>query len=273
MKLLVTGGSGFLGSRVARYFSGAFEVWAPSHSQMDITDENQVFAGVNHFQPDVIIHCAAMADVGQCRQEPEISWQKNVVGSVNMARAAGKVGAKCLLCSSDQVYYATASNIYAKEKLAAEAQGLAENPDCVFLRLSWMYDPTLRDLSRHRDFFTNLLPKLDTGEELSYAVYDRRGITDVNEVIRNMEKAIGLPGGVYDFGAPNQKNMYETVVSIFSGLGLDTGRIQKNTEAFRDQPRDMTMEQETVNGFGIFFGDTVETLVHHFSERKSHSIK
>ena len=263
-KMLITGGSGFLGSRVAAYFAGKYELFAPSHAEMDITDRNSVSCAMEAFRPDAVIHCAAMADVGQCQREPELSWAKNVTGSVNVARAAGQVGAKCILCSSDQVYFAVPSNLYAKEKLTAEQEGLAVNPDCVFLRLSWMYDPALTDVTQHSDFFTNLRPKLRTEETVSFAVYDRRGITDVKEVIRNMEKAISLPGGVYDFGSPNDKTMYETVVALFAGLGLDTNRVKENREAFRENPRDMTLKQDIINGFGIFFPDTTEALIRNF---------
>ena len=263
-KMLITGASGFLGSRVARYFAREYELLTPSHAEMDITSESDVERVMDFFLPDVVIHCAAMADVGQCQLEPETSWARNVTGSVNVASAAGRVKAKCLLCSSDQVYFATPANLYAKEKLTAEQEGLAVNPDCVFLRLSWMYDPALTSVSQHSDFFTNLLPKLFTDEEVSCAIHDRRGITDVNEVIRNMEKALALPGGVYDFGAPNDKSMYETVVDLFSRLGLDTGRVKENEAAFRDTPRDMTLKQETLNRHGIYFTDTTDALVKNF---------
>lgn len=264
-KILVTGGSGFLGSRVVKYFAKKYDVFAPSHQQMDITDAESVNEAMEAFRPDVIIHCAAMSDVGQCRREPEISWARNVTGSIHVARAAGAVGAKCLLCSSDQVYFATATNLYAKEKLTAEQEGLKVNPDCVFLRLSWMYDPALTSTAQRSDFFTNLLPKLTTEETVSYPVYDRRGITDVNEVIRNMEKAFSIPGGVYNFGAPNDKTMYETAVSVFSELGLDTQRVKENKEAFRDCPRDMTMDQSVLQGLGISFTDTAEALARNFA--------
>ena len=263
-KMLITGGSGFLGSRVAAYFAGKYDVFVPSHAEMDITDRDSVSRAMEAFRPDVVIHCAAMADVGRCQREPELSWAKNVTGSVNMARAAGQVGAKCILCSSDQVYFAVPSNLYAKEKLTAEHEGLEVNPDCVFLRLSWMYDPALTDVRQHSDFFTNLLPKLRTEETVSFAVHDRRGITDVKEVICNMEKAIALPGGVYDFGSPNDKTMYETVVALFAGLGLDASRVKENREAFRENPRDMTLKQDVINGFGIFFPDTTEALICNF---------
>ena len=269
-KMLVTGASGFLGSRVVKYFCDKFEICAPSHQEMDITDESSVKKAMECFRPDVVIHCAAMADVGQCQREPEESWKRNVDGSVNVTKAAAAVGAKCILCSSDQVYFATPTNIYAKEKLAAEQEGLEANPDSVFLRLSWMYDPGLTDTKVRSDFFTNMLTKLYTEEEMAFAVYDRRGITDVNEVVRNMEKTFTILGGIYDFGAPNDKSMYETAVALFAGLGLDTGRIKDNKESFCDSPRNMTMDQEKVNSLGIYFTDTVEALVQNFQKYMQH---
>ena len=265
-KMLITGGSGFLGSRTAAYFSGKYEIYTPSHRDMDITQADAVDRIMEAVRPDVVIHCAAMSDVNQCRKEPEISWARNVTGSVNVARAAGQVGAKCLLCSSDQVYFAVPDNLYAKEKLTAEQEGLKINPDCVFLRLSWMYDPALTGTQQRSDFFTNLLQKLKTGADVTYAIHDRRGITDVNQVIRNMEKAIHIPGGVYDFGSPNDKTMYQTAAEIFAGLGLDTGRVKEDRISFRDNPRDMTMKQDLLNSLGIFFPDTADALVQNFAK-------
>lgn len=271
-KMLITGASGFLGSRAAKYFSEGYEVYTPTHSQMDITQEKNVRDYMESVRPDFVIHCAAMSDTGQCRAEPELSWKRNVDGSVNVAKAAGAAGAKCILCSSDQVYFATPDNLYAKEKLTAEQEGLKVNPDCVFLRLSWMYDPVALEVSGHRDFFSNLLPKLNTQEILSFPVFDRRGITDVQEVVKNLEKALSLPGGVYDFGSPNDKSMYETVAELFTGLGLPPERVTENRQAFADNPRDITMDQKRINDVGIFFSDTTEALVRNFRKYMDDSL-
>ena len=265
-KMLVTGASGFLGCRVVTYFSNKYKIYMPSHQEMDITKESEVYKIIDNIKPDIVIHCAAMADVGQCQKEPETSWNINVIGSINIAKAAKRVKAKCIFCSSDQIYFSTPENIYAKEKSYAEQEGLQINPDSVFLRLTWMYDPELASSAEHSDFFTNLLPKLTTNESVSYALYDKRGITDVHEVIHNMEKAIYIPGGIYDFGSPNSKNMYETVVTIFSGLGLDTHRVVPNKEAFKENQRDMTVKQDIINNLGIYFTETTDTLIKNFKK-------
>ena len=43
-RLLVTGASGFLGSRIIEYYRDRYEICAPSHTDMDITDKEKVAA-------------------------------------------------------------------------------------------------------------------------------------------------------------------------------------------------------------------------------------
>lgn len=273
-RLLVTGASGFLGGRVVEFYRGKYEIYAPAHGEIDIVDRQQVMAKLEAWRPDVVVHCAAISDIAHCEREPERSWNINVEGSVNMARAAGLVGARCLLCSSDQVYFGsrergphreeealTPGNLYAREKLQGERKCLEVNPDCVHLRLSWMYDSRTLHPGEHGDFVRTLLSRIGTEEKLSYPVRDRRGITDVNEVVRNLEAAFSLKGGVYNFGAPSQKNMYEIAYGLFARLGWDTGRLVRDEEAYGSDPRDLTMSQEKLNTCGIYFTETEDALV------------
>ena len=151
-KLLITGGSGFLGRRAALYYrEQGLQVFTPTHSELDITDPEAVRRAGSELRPDWIVHCAAISDVGACDRDEAWSRSINTDGCVNVARAAGEIGAKCVLCSSDQVYFGseetrphaeaevlTPKNLYGREKLEAERRSLAVNPDAVLLRLTWM---------------------------------------------------------------------------------------------------------------------------------------
>lgn len=278
-KILVTGASGFMGSRVVEYYKGNYNIYAPTSREMDITDEESVSNVLGKYQPDVVIHCAAISNTAVCEKEPERSWQINVDGSINIAKAAAKIGAKCILCSSDQVYLDAPvegahseeedlqpRTVYGREKLTAEREGLKINPDCVFLRLSWMYDVKTLSEKEHGDFIRTLIPKLQTTEILTYPVHERRGLTDVNEVVINLEKTFEIAGGVYNFGSPNEKNTYETMISVFASINGDKGRIQKNEEAFADNPRNITMSQDKIKRCGIVFSSTAEGLVRNIKE-------
>lgn len=273
-KILVTGSSGFLGSRIVEYYKKRYDILTPTHGELDITDEMKV---LNYFElnkPDIVIHCAAISDVGVCERDPERAYLINVEGSVHIAKASKDIQAKCVICSSDQVYFGslvevahkeeeelTPVTIYGKGKLEAEQMCLEVNPDCVLLRLSWMYDARVSRQDEHGDFFTTLIPKLKTEETLSYPIYDRRGITDVNEVVENIEKALYIPGGVYNFGSPNEMDTYSTIQKMFFEAKLESVRLCENREAFADSPRNLSMDQEKINRYGIFFSVTLDGLV------------
>ena len=273
MKLLITGGSGFLGRRTAAYFESlGHRVFAPGHRELDITDAAALDRWFSENRPEGVIHTAAVSDTGICQKNPEWSATINVTGTVNLAKICRVCGAKLVSCSSDQVYFGSAvpgphreeealtpGNVYGCQKLRAEEQCLEILPETVFLRLSWMY---ARDRSQGEkgDFLSNLLSAMaDPSLPLSWPVYDRRGLTDVAEVVRNLPKALELPGGVWNFGSANDRNTYDTVRILLEGHPA-LHRLQPNEEAFRDAPRDLTMDQRKLNSAGICFSTTLEGL-------------
>lgn len=273
-RVLITGASGFLGRRIAEFYSGKYEVCAPAHGDMDITRRESVRKVFHDYKPHFVVHTAALSDVGMCEKEPEKSWAVNVDGSRNIAYASAELHAKCVICSSDQIYFGSRLpgphkedesvspvNVYGREKKKAEEECLGQNPECVLLRLSWMYDSETRSEYEHGDFFRTLVSGLGTGEALAYPVNDVRGITDVKEVVRNIEKSCELCGGVYNFGSPNDSNTYETVLAMFTELGWDAGRLRRNEEAFADNPRNISMCMKKLNDCGIAFSSTLDGLI------------
>ena len=80
-KLLITGTSGFLGGRIADYFREKYEIYAPSHAQLDITDEGSVSNVLEEYRPDAVIHCAGISDLAIFERERERSWRIHVDGS------------------------------------------------------------------------------------------------------------------------------------------------------------------------------------------------
>ena len=265
-KMLITGASGFLGSRIASYYKDKYKVLTPTHGEMDITDERNVVQYFKTYMPEIVIHCAAVADVGTCERELERSWKINVTGTENIVKAAKAVGAICLCCSSDQVYCGIGTmqpnkeadkvyptNVYGKEKACAEESCLAIYDKSVHLRLAWMYD--VYDEKR-MDFIKQL--KLSRTKEVVFSPMDHRGITDVWEVVKNIEPALELPGGVYNFGSANDRSTYETVLNILKEKGYNRSFIRKMENA---NPRNLTMCQNKLNNHGIYFSTTIEGIL------------
>ena len=63
MRIMLTGAGGFLGSRLFTYYREKYEVWAPSHKELDFTREESARKAVQDFHPDVLVHCGAISDV------------------------------------------------------------------------------------------------------------------------------------------------------------------------------------------------------------------
>ena len=107
MKVLITGGSGDLGNSLKKVFKGAF---APTHSEMDITNPNSVNKTILSYKPDALIHAAALVSVRECEEDKEKAWLTNVEGTQNIVNALKKLNNNCYL-----VYMSTAC-VFAGEK-------------------------------------------------------------------------------------------------------------------------------------------------------------
>jgi GDP-L-fucose synthase len=58
VKILITGSSGFIGRNLLKYFEKDFEIYSPTSSELDLTDEKSVKEYLQNKFFDVVIHCA-----------------------------------------------------------------------------------------------------------------------------------------------------------------------------------------------------------------------
>lgn len=291
MKLLITGAGGFLGSRLSSFYRGKYEVWGVGHGEMDLTRADSVREAVKRFGPDVVIHCAAVSDVGACTDDPARSFSVNVKGAQLLAQASAGAGARFVLCSSDQVYFKAWQEdagesreaflrphretealkpvpVYGQHKLLAEELCRRACPDTVCLRLTWMYDRlTLQERQKGRkNLGTILLDGLAAGDLEgenrgtavlpAFSASDYRSVTDVNEVACNMEAAWQLPPGVYNFGSFYEGSIYELVRSVLAGMGR--GELVRCAQT--GSLRNLTMDTAKAQARGIRFLGAAEGL-------------
>lgn len=279
---LVTGANGFLGSRIARFYQGKYEIIQAHHGNLDITDEAAVKEFVRAAAPQLVIHCAAISNTGACQENPALSEAVNVRGTVNLARACKEAGSRMIFMSSDQVYAGNRTmepgkeentpepvNVYGLHKRQAEDEVMTVLPEAVCLRLPWMYDFPWRGLKSSGGLLGNILRALIQNCLLTLPVHDYRGITWAMEVVRHVEAAGTLPGGIYNFGSSNAYSTYETaraVVEMIAAGEDRNGILIPDEERFAGQPRNLRMDTEKVRRFGIEFLDTIEGFRRCFEE-------
>lgn len=273
MKIMVTGARGFLASRLCRYLQEQrHEVTGFSHEQLDITSYEAVRQSLREIRPEEVIHCAAISDVAACAEDEGLSFRVNVRGTENIARASGEMGIRLIFCSSDQIYFGSRGDmphaedeevcpphVYGRHKLLAEQICRKENAGSICLRLSLMYDKHIRG-REHGNLLSNVLKAAQEKKAMSYPVYDFRSITDVWEVVRNMERLSQIPGGIYNFGSENDLSTFEIVKLILKFSGHANVHLQENREAFADCPRNLRMDIGRVRAHGIDFTRTAEGL-------------
>jgi GDP-4-dehydro-6-deoxy-D-mannose reductase len=149
-RILLTGGNGFVGGYLAPALSAALpgaeglllrrpgttgcpEGWALAEAE--IFDREAVETIVARFEPDLVVHLAAQASIGEARISAETTWRVNFDGSFALASACARAApsATFFFVSSSEVYGRSflsgpvredaplqPMNVYARSKAAAE---------------------------------------------------------------------------------------------------------------------------------------------------------
>ena len=98
-RVLITGGSGFLGARILQQGLGDAEFCSLPRGFLAAAGEAEVTETIQKLQPAAIVHAAALSDTGYCAQHPEEAHRANVELPVWVAKAACASGAKLLAFS------------------------------------------------------------------------------------------------------------------------------------------------------------------------------
>jgi len=174
LKILLTGGLGFIGKRFIKKFSYDYDIIVFDRKEAVANgkdsskfkniifekgsiEDKKVFDVVTKHKPDIIIHLAALTGLTRCDDSPKKAFRVNVSGTQNVLDACAKTGSKFIFISSREVYGETKgnksseddplgpNNVYGTTKMEGEklVQQMSKkyNFDFTILRLTNVYGP------------------------------------------------------------------------------------------------------------------------------------
>ena len=158
MKIIITGGTGFLGQRLCRKLEQMNNdiMTYDIVDGFDILNTEQLEKTFIDFKPDSIIHLAACSDLNIFAKQPEISYKINVIGTRNILKLCQKHNTRLLFAStcccygnndthpSDETSPTCPTEPYAESKKISEKEILDVGfPHCC-MRLATFYGPEMR---------------------------------------------------------------------------------------------------------------------------------
>lgn len=202
MKVIVTGGTGFLGKRIMRRVQGSGHAVMSYDivDNLDILDRAQLEAVFSEFQPDVVIHLAACADLNIFAERPHVSERINIEGTRNILTLCDARGVRMLFAStcccygnndahpSDESSPVCPTEPYAQSKRDSERDILksieekGKNHTC--MRLATFYGPEMREALAPAIF----LDKIHKGEtiEIHGSGEQTRTMTYVDDIVEGI---------------------------------------------------------------------------------------
>ncbi len=161
-KLLITGGSGFLGWHCCMQLPTGWKAFATFHEnkegiyentiayQVDLTDKDAIWRVMKEVKPDAVFHLAAHSGTAHCEKEPEATYPLNVTACANLAEMCADLKSKLLFTSSEQVfdgekgYYEekdrpNPKNEYGKQKMEAENRIQEIYPESATVRIAVLF--------------------------------------------------------------------------------------------------------------------------------------
>ena len=228
MRILLTGGTGNLGSEIKKHIS----CYAPTSDELDITNLQSCLKACEKYIPNIVIHCAGYVNSAEAEIEKDLCWSVNVVGTENMVEAFPF--SRFIYISSDYVFDGEKGNyteedipnpinFYGLTKLIAETI-VKKHENSLILRAPFRNNPPWR------------FPKAFTDQYTSCSFVKDRA-KDIVDVINNFPFT-----GILHIGGP-RRSIYE----MAKEASPDIGEMKRSEFPAVRIPRDTSLNSEKWN--------------------------
>lgn len=235
MNILVTGANGQLGNEMqvlAR--KPAAYVFFTDVQELDICDEQAVYAYVSEHKIDIIVNCAAYTAVDKAEDNVELCDKLNNIAPGYLARAAQANGAAMIQVSTDYVFDGTAhipyteeeptcpASVYGSTKLAGEQNVMDHCEKAMVIRTAWLY-------SIYGNNFVKTMIRLGQERDSLGVIFDQIGTpTYANDLAQAIFAAInkGVVRGIYHFSDEGVCSWYDFTIAIHRLAGIASCKVK-----------------------------------------------
>jgi dTDP-4-dehydrorhamnose reductase len=263
MKIMVTGSNGLLGQKLIHQLAHRADVEllatarganrlrmqeGYSYAPLDVTNAQEVIDLCMRWQPEVIIHTAAMTQVDDCEDQQDACWQLNVQAVDHLVRACGAIKAHLVHLSTDFIFDGAAGpydetaaanplSFYGKSKLAAEKLLLESNISYSIIRTVLVYG-VAEDMSR-----SNIVlwakGALEKGQPLRIVSDQFRTPTLAEDLAQGcILAALKRAQGIYNISGKDQMSVLELVKRVAKYFNLPTDQISEvSTDTLNQKAR------------------------------------
>ena len=243
-RLLITGSSGLLGLNLALEAMNSHEVIGVDRSRLksppfrtisaDLLDEGAVDRVLEEARPNWLIHCAALADLEACEENPEAARRLNTDLPSALAKACKTRDIQMIQISTDAVFDGTKSgvyteadepmpvSVYSQTKLNAEDAVLSIDPTAIVARANF-YGWSMSGRRSLAEFFFNNLTNNKSMSGYTDVIFCPMHVTHFGQTLLAMLTR-GLCG-LYHAVGPQPMSKYQFGVEIARKFGLNDSDI------------------------------------------------
>lgn len=273
MKILITGGAGYVGSACLRHLAKnghdvlAFDNLVEGHPDAvaghplvegDIADTKHLTRTLKDFGAEAVMHFAAATNVGESVTNPEYHWRNNTAGSLSVLNAMRDAGVRKLIFSSTSSTYGLSDKIPMNE----DTPQIPLNPyACSKLAVEWM----IRDFAHAYGMGFTLLRYFNAAGADPSGDFGEFHDPETHLIPRVLEVALGQREEIHVYGTD-----YPTP----DGTCLrDYVHIEDLAQAHRLALEASTQTTAAVYNIGIGTGYTVKQVIDACRRVTNHDIK
>lgn len=277
MKILGTGLTGLIGSRIVELLDGTYEF---EFSNTDITDKEAINGKINNSNASAVLHLAAKTDVDGCEKDKTLgvtgdAWKVNVEGTRNVVGACEKSNKKLIYISTDFVFDGEKGSEYSEEdkpnpvnwyavtKYEGEKIVQKSNLNWIIARLAYPY----RANFQRKDFVRNLIHFFKNKEPLNMVTDHIMTPTFIDDIAFALDKLLkNNSKGIFHIVGSSFVSPYEAAVKIAEAFNFDRTLIKTITRQnfFKDRaprPFRLAIKNDKIQKQGIKMKTFEEGLI------------